>query len=127
MSVWDMITDLVEAAKPWSEAHAEASEENDEPAVEAPADEDEEEEEEEDEDEDEEEEEVSDPMPAIVEACQNSAACHEPKHHYDECVARVTGQIEADGAAKEDCVEEFFHLAHCANECMAPKLWAKLK
>lgn len=38
--------------------------------------------------------------------CAESKTCSGPKHHYDECVERVTGQIENDGKAKEDCVEE---------------------
>jgi hypothetical protein len=38
--------------------------------------------------------------------CAESKECHGPKHHYDECVERVTGQIENDGKASEDCVEE---------------------
>jgi hypothetical protein len=38
--------------------------------------------------------------------CAESKECHAPKHHYDECVERVTGQIENDGKASEDCVEE---------------------
>jgi hypothetical protein len=38
--------------------------------------------------------------------CAESKECHGPKHHYDECAQRVTGQIENDGKASEDCVEE---------------------
>lgn len=38
--------------------------------------------------------------------CAESKECHAPKHHYDQCVERVTGQIENDGKASEDCVEE---------------------
>lgn len=37
--------------------------------------------------------------------CKESKQCAPAKHHYDECVERVTSQ-EADGGAKEDCVEE---------------------
>ena len=44
--------------------------------------------------------------------CAESKSCSGPKHHYDECVERVTGQIEKDGKAKEDCVEE---CKHCTN------------
>lgn len=82
--------------------------------------------------------------------CKESKQCAPAKHHYDECVERVTGQQES-GGAKEDCVEEcklgkiatqcnrataddglltgwlVFHLAHCATQCAAPKLWSKLK
>ncbi|OTA05175.1 hypothetical protein A9Z42_0057950 [Trichoderma parareesei] len=58
--------------------------------------------------------------------CKNSPQCSPAKHHFDECVERVHQQ-ESEGEAKEDCVEEFFHLAHCATACAAPKLWSKLK
>merc|ERR1711977_395555 len=47
-----------------------------------------------------------------------------------KCVERVTGAHEHSSDKKhpdEDCVEEFFHLAHCASACAAPKLWASLK
>ncbi|KAJ8114882.1 hypothetical protein OPT61_g3334 [Boeremia exigua] len=69
-----------------------------------PSDDDEEEEEEE-------EEETVDPKDVLEEECRNSKECHGPKHHYDECVERVTGQIDNDGKASEDCVEE----------CMSPR------
>jgi ubiquinol-cytochrome c reductase subunit 6 len=58
--------------------------------------------------------------------CRNSKQCSPAKHHFDECVERVTS-AESEGGAKEDCVEEFFHLAHCATQCAAPKLWSVLK
>lgn len=38
--------------------------------------------------------------------CKESKQCAPAKHHYDECVERVTSQQENDGGAKEDCVEE---------------------
>ncbi|KAF2025858.1 Non-heme 11 kDa protein of cytochrome bc1 complex [Setomelanomma holmii] len=77
--------------------------------------------------EEEEEEEEPDPKEKLEKECAESKECHPAKHHYDECVERVTGQIEDDGKASEDCVEEFFHLAHCATQCAAPKLFAQLK
>ncbi|KAH7275800.1 ubiquinol--cytochrome-c reductase subunit 6 [Fusarium solani] len=132
MGIWDAFTDIVEAVTPWSVVEAEApaepkeepeaeTETKDEPEEEA------EEEEEEDEDEDEEdEEELVDPKDTLEEECRNSPQCAPAKHHFDECVERVQQQ-ESEGGAKEDCVEEFFHLAHCATACAAPKLWAKLK
>ncbi|KAL5115900.1 ubiquinol--cytochrome-c reductase subunit 6 [Pleosporales sp. CAS-2024a] len=79
------------------------------------------------EEEEEEEEEEPDPKEKLEKECAESKQCHPAKHHYDECVERVTGQIENDGKASEDCVEEFFHLAHCATQCAAPKLFAQLK
>ncbi|KAF1829527.1 ubiquinol-cytochrome c reductase complex 17 kd protein-like protein [Decorospora gaudefroyi] len=81
----------------------------------------------EEEPEEEEEEEEPDPKEKLEKECAESKECHAPKHHYDECAQRVTNQIENDGKANEDCVEEFFHLAHCATQCAAPKLFAQLK
>ena len=130
MGFWDAITDLVDAATPWATVEAEAppaedkdtkeQSEDKEEDKEEPAEDDEEEEEDEDDDE------PKDPKEELEEACKNSKQCAPAKHHFDECVERVTAQ-EADGEAKEDCVEEFFHLAHCATQCAAPKLWSVLK
>jgi len=83
------------------------------------------------EEEEEEEEEPVDPKPALEEECAKSSQCRGYKHHYDECVERVTAH-ENDpeahkGQHKEDCVEEFFHLQHCATQCAAPKLFKQLK
>ncbi|KAK2049817.1 Non-heme 11 kDa protein of cytochrome bc1 complex [Colletotrichum somersetense] len=137
MGFWDTITDLAEAAMPWANVEAEApaaeekeeetpaeEESKEEPEAEAEAEEEEEEEEEEDE---EDEEETVDPKEQLEKECEESKACASVKHHYDECVERVTAAADSGEGAKEDCVEEFFHLAHCATQCAAPKLWAKLK
>lgn len=87
--------------------------------------------------------------------CKESKTCAPAKHHFDECVERVTGADEGKAHDKkhpnEDCVEEckhfcvsrlhegiyllgqcsnfcaVFHLAHCAGQCAAPKVWASLK
>ncbi|KAF2104370.1 Non-heme 11 kDa protein of cytochrome bc1 complex [Rhizodiscina lignyota] len=77
--------------------------------------------------EEEEEEEPEDPKEALEEECMNSKQCAQYKHHYDECAERVQKQQEENGKAEEDCVEEFFHLMHCASACAAPKLWKQLK
>ena len=49
--------------------------------------------------------------------CSKTPECAPHKHHFDECVARVTAAEEEEDESKkgkkEDCVEEFFHLAHC--------------
>ena len=37
--------------------------------------------------------------------CANSKQCSPAKHHYDECVERVTNASDDDGEG-EDCVEE---------------------
>ncbi|KAM0462664.1 hypothetical protein ACHAPV_003488 [Trichoderma viride] len=132
MGIWDAFSEIVEAVTPWSVVEAEAPAEETQEAPEAqvedkkeepeeePAAEEEEEEEEEDEDE------PKDPKEELEEECKNSPQCSPAKHHFDECVERVHQQ-ESEGEAKEDCVEEFFHLAHCASACAAPKLWSKLK
>ncbi|KAF4987531.1 hypothetical protein FGRMN_10323 [Fusarium graminum] len=131
MGIWDAFTDIVEAVTPWSvveaEAPAEDTQEENEPNTES-KDEPEEEEDEEDEEEEEEddEEELVDQKETLEEECKNSPQCAPAKHHFDECVERVQQQ-ESEGGAKEDCVEEFFHLAHCATACAAPKLWSQLK
>jgi ubiquinol-cytochrome c reductase subunit 6 len=134
MGIWDAFTDIVEAVTPWSVVEAEApaeepqeeteskNESKDEPEEEA----EEEEEEDEDEDDEDDEEELVDPKETLEEECKNSPQCAPAKHHFDECVERVQQQ-ESEGGAKEDCVEEFFHLAHCATACAAPKLWTQLK
>ena len=40
--------------------------------------------------------------------CRESKECHPAKHHFDECVERVTNAEDSDDkkAPKEDCVEE---------------------
>ncbi|OAL52373.1 Non-heme 11 kDa protein of cytochrome bc1 complex [Pyrenochaeta sp. DS3sAY3a] len=124
MGITDFFADVWETfshPSPDAEAKEDAAEEQnkggDEDAEEEP----------EAEEEEEEEEETVDPKETLEKECAESKECHGPKHHYDECVERVTGQIENDGKASEDCVEEFFHLAHCATQCAAPKLFAQLK
>ncbi|GAW21946.1 hypothetical protein ANO14919_114730 [Xylariales sp. No.14919] len=132
MGVWDVINDLVEAATPWGTAEAEAppaeekepeSQDEETKTEEASG---EEEEEEAEEEEEEEEEELEDPKDKFEEECKNSKQCAPAKHHFDECVERVTNASDDEGE-NEDCVEEFFHLAHCATQCAAPKLWSVLK
>jgi ubiquinol-cytochrome c reductase subunit 6 len=91
----------------------------------------EEEEDEEDEDEDEEEEGSADPLDKLREECAKDHHIAPYVHHYAECVERVTkAQEDPDYASKdykEDCVEEFFHLEHHINDCVQPRLFAKLK
>ncbi|TGZ84121.1 Non-heme 11 kDa protein of cytochrome bc1 complex [Ascodesmis nigricans] len=110
MPLATLISDIYEALTV-SEVHAEA------PPAEEQAEEAEEEE----------EEEPEDVFPALQEECAKTKECAPAKHHYDECVERVTAVEEAGETPKEDCVEEFFHLVHCTTQCAAPKLWAQLK
>ncbi|KAL9005556.1 MAG: hypothetical protein Q9188_001681 [Gyalolechia gomerana] len=83
----------------------------------------------EDEEEEEEEEEPEDIKPKLEEECAKSSQCAPLKHHYDACAERVHRQEEDEAykGPKEDCVEEFFHLSHCATQCAAPKLFRALK
>jgi len=146
MGLSDFFSDIYSGLT-WSEVHAEAPAEDDEDNKEESSEEgdkgensndDEESEgdekddggndEEEDEDE-EEEDEPEDPKPKLEEECANSAQCAPAKHHFDECVERVTSAHENPDhkGPHEDCVEEFFHLQHCATNCAAPKLFRQLK
>ncbi|KAL7310422.1 Cytochrome b-c1 complex subunit 6, mitochondrial [Mucor circinelloides] len=75
--------------------------------------------EEEVEEEEEEEEEPEDPKAAIWEVCTEE--CSALKHHLDECNERV------ENGSSENCIEEFFHFMHCADECAAPKIMAATK
>ncbi|KAJ4496108.1 ubiquinol-cytochrome C reductase hinge protein-domain-containing protein [Lentinula edodes] len=72
----------------------------------------------------EEEEEPEDSHPAIREECQNSAKCAPLLKHFEHCQEKVQA---GEGFKGEDCVEEMFHMMHCAEECAAPKLFAQLK
>ncbi|KAK4624285.1 Cytochrome b-c1 complex subunit 6, mitochondrial [Fulvia fulva] len=83
--------------------------------------------EEEEEEEEEEEDEPEDPKPIIEENCLKTKECAPLKHHYDACAERVKHQEETHGKANEDCVEEYFHMMHCAAQCAAPKLFRQLK
>jgi len=136
MGFFDSFSDLLEAALPWSNAEAEAPKEDEEVKDEEESSDKSDEgsedaKEEEPEEEEEEEEELEDPKEKFEEECKESKACSPAKHHFDECVERVTGADHGKAVDKkhpeEDCVEEFFHLAHCATNCAAPKLWNVLK
>ncbi|KAL1572704.1 ubiquinol-cytochrome c reductase subunit 6 [Candida albicans P57072] len=92
----------------------------------------EEEDDDEDDDEDEEEEEeTADPLDTLREECTKTAACKPFDHHFHECIERVTKEQEEPDYEhkhyKEDCIEEFFHLQHCVNDCVAPRLFNRLK
>ncbi|ERF76797.1 hypothetical protein EPUS_08982 [Endocarpon pusillum Z07020] len=156
MGITDFFSDLM-ATVGFHEAHAEAPAEEDEDNKDGGGDEDREEksvegdgggekaeeggdeggekEEEEgeeaeaEEEEEEEDDEPVDPKPKMEAECAKSAQCAPYKHHYDECVERVTAMHEDPNykGPKEDCVEEFFHLQHCATQCAAPKLFKALK
>lgn len=91
---------------------------------------DDEDEDDDDDDDDDDEDELKDPLDEYREKFTETV-CHSFKHHFDECVERVTKAQEEpdyeDQEHKEDCVEEFFHLQHCLNEHIAPILFNKLK
>ncbi|TQS36089.1 hypothetical protein Golomagni_03470 [Golovinomyces magnicellulatus] len=138
-------SDLIEAVIPWTDLQAEApvmekEKNNEEIAVDSDTVDKSEPEAEEEEEEEEEEPELVDPKETIEEECKNSKTCSPAKHHFEECVERVTS---GRGTKDEDCVEEcgflpffckirtkdptVFHLTHCASTCAAPKLWKVLK
>ncbi|CDS07465.1 hypothetical protein LRAMOSA01414 [Lichtheimia ramosa] len=80
--------------------------------------------------EEEEPEEAEDPKPAIMEGKlygkrKPDTKCEKPcaslKQHLDECNERV------ENGSNENCIEEFFHFMHCADECAAPKIFAATK
>ncbi|OQO13220.1 hypothetical protein B0A48_01448 [Cryoendolithus antarcticus] len=79
------------------------------------------------EEEEDEDDEPVDPKAKLEEDCLRTSQCAPLKHHYDECAERVQQQQEEHGKAEEDCVEEFFHMMHCASACAAPKLFRQLK
>ncbi|KAL5525050.1 QCR6 [Sanghuangporus sanghuang] len=81
-------------------------------------------EEEEAEAEEEEEEEPEDPMVELREECKEAAACIKFTKHFDHCQEKVEA---GEGFKGEDCVEEMFHMMHCVDNCVAPKLFAKLR
>ncbi|KAI9761498.1 MAG: hypothetical protein M4579_001008 [Chaenotheca gracillima] len=64
--------------------------------------------EEEEEEEEEEDDEPEDLKPKLEEECANSSQCAPFKHHFDECVERVTEaqNSEEHKGPHEDCVEE---------------------
>ncbi|KAH8599620.1 ubiquinol-cytochrome C reductase hinge protein-domain-containing protein [Bisporella sp. PMI_857] len=132
MGFFDSLSDLVSAATPWSQVEAEAVQ-GGTSTTETPAQKDVGGEGEsiptpDKKGKDDDEAELEDPKEKFEEECKESKECHPAKHHFDECVERVTGASDSDDKAPhEDCVEEFFHLAHCATACAAPKLWSALK
>ncbi|EEH40723.2 hypothetical protein PAAG_02699 [Paracoccidioides lutzii Pb01] len=104
MGIVDMFNELINSL-PFTEAQAEAP-----PAkeAEAAADAEDTEEEPEEAEEEEEEDEPQDLKPKFEEECANSPKCAPAKHHFDECVERVTRNSEEPDfkGPHEDCVEE---------------------
>jgi len=107
-------------------AHADApAEKEEEPKEEeAPESESESESEEKEEPAEEEEEEPEDILPGLREECEQSAKCAPATKHFQHCEEKVNA---GQGYKHEDCVEEFYHMMHCVDGCVAPKLFAKLK
>ncbi|EJD04743.1 Non-heme protein of cytochrome bc1 complex [Fomitiporia mediterranea MF3/22] len=73
--------------------------------------------------EEDEEEEPEDPMVTLREECKESGACVKFSQHFEHCREKVEA---GQGFKGEDCVEEMFHMMHCVDNCVAPKLFAKL-
>lgn len=82
-------------------------------------------------DEDEDEDEAVDQLDELREECKQKPEGQSVVHHYMECAERVQKAQEQPGYEdleyKEDCVEEFFHLQHYLDSCVAPRLFNKLK
>ncbi|TFK48132.1 hypothetical protein OE88DRAFT_545606 [Heliocybe sulcata] len=96
--------------------------------------------------EEEEEEEPEDEHPKLREECENSSKCASLTKHFQHCQEKVSS---GQGFKGEDCVEELcvypfllkgtrradpllsrhlsFHMMHCVDNCVAPKLFPKLK
>jgi len=74
--------------------------------------------------EEEEEEEPEDILPGLREDCKEGKACFQYNTHFEHCQEKVNA---GKGHKGEDCVEELFHLMHCVDNCVAPKLFSKLK
>ncbi|KAG5421470.1 QCR6 [Candida metapsilosis] len=133
--IYESIVPTAYADEPENETEDEIA--DDEAPVEEPEDapegeeDEEEEEDDDDDDDDEDEEEAEDPLDKLKEECTNTTACKPFNHHFHECIERVTKEQEEPDYEhkhyKEDCVEEFFHLEHCINDCVAPRLFNKLK
>ncbi|ETW80143.1 hypothetical protein HETIRDRAFT_410575 [Heterobasidion irregulare TC 32-1] len=71
-----------------------------------------------------EEEEPEDIHPHLREECQESAKCKPLTQHFLHCQEKVQA---GEGFPHEDCVEEIFHMMHCTDNCLAPKLFSKLR
>jgi len=72
----------------------------------------------------EEEPEPEDLQPILREECEKSPQCAPFTKHYLHCQEKVNS---GQGFKGEDCVEELFHMMHCADECAAPRLFSKLR
>ncbi|KAL5637622.1 hypothetical protein ACGC1H_004137 [Rhizoctonia solani] len=71
-----------------------------------------------------EEEEPEDILPELREECKQTAACSGLDKHFAHCTEKVNA---GEGYKGEDCVEEFPSLMHCVDNCVAPKLFSKLR
>ncbi|POS88046.1 hypothetical protein EPUL_000301 [Erysiphe pulchra] len=129
MGVSTSWSDILQAVLPWTESHAEepvTDEEKDNNEEDGTTEESgvtEPEAEEEEQEEEEEEEDLVDPKDVLEEECKNSKACSPAKHHYEECVERVTS---GHGVKNEDCVEECRPLAPLFKIVITLKLRAKI-
>ena len=136
-SITEYLEELKEAFVPTvafaeeEEESNEGEEQKSEEGEEGEEEEEEDEDEDEDEDDEDEEEETVDQMDALREECKNREDAKPLVHHYMECVERVQKAQEdpeyENSEHKEDCVEEFFHLQHHIDSCVAPTLFDRLK
>ncbi|XP_039271688.1 cytochrome b-c1 complex subunit 6, mitochondrial-like [Styela clava] len=80
-------------------------------------------EDEEDDDDEEEEEDLVDPMDAVKETCNNIPECSPYREELVRCEDRVNSRSQTE----EDCVQELFDFLHCADHCVADRLFSMLK
>ncbi|KAI9431171.1 Non-heme 11 kDa protein of cytochrome bc1 complex, partial [Lactarius indigo] len=71
-----------------------------------------------------EEEDPEDIHPQMREEAQESSKCKAAAQHFAHCQEKVQS---GKGFKHEDCVEEMFHMMHCTDNELAPKLFAKLR
>jgi len=72
----------------------------------------------------EEDEEPEDIHPQLREEAQESPKCKAAAQHFFHCQEKVQS---GKGFKHEDCVEEMFHMMHCTDNEVAPKLFVKLR
>ncbi|RNA25260.1 cytochrome b-c1 complex subunit mitochondrial [Brachionus plicatilis] len=68
-------------------------------------------------------EELVDQAIELREKCSNEPACRSLKEKLEEC----TQKVNSHPGTNENCEEELFDFLRCVDQCVAPKLFSKLK
>ncbi|CAL9201884.1 unnamed protein product [Musa hybrid cultivar] len=66
-------------------------------------------------------EELADPKKYLEDSCKPK--CARPLHAYQACVRRIKG----DESGHKHCTGQYFDYFSCVDNCVAPKLFPKLK